>query len=342
MIAREAGISSVSRLHYKVPDYIESLKNKNKKIEKLMAQIRFIIVNQYTGGDNRDLYGFTQDLSYERLKKYDDSFLVSILIKEKKQFAVSEDEMKKLLESVTSKNILGFYFDDFDGDNIGEAFAFTGDRIEEFNGTPAEVWFVNRNGAERIGVQVQYNESFILPATIWTIGNVKMLCVDEMGGAGDDFSHVWIVKNGVPIQLRNIHGKLSYDGGNNFSISHSSLGASTIDGSGRTWQCYYLYFNGNVFKEYGGIKISEKQLETITGAIDIIDSVKSKGGRITDIFYRQNGIVNINYVDGDTNRNLTMKLNGNTVEHFNDLDGEGIYKAALSPKIATYPDRFPF
>ena len=78
------------------------------------------------------------------------------------------------------------------------------------------------------------------------------------------------------------------------------------------------------------------------GAIDIIDSVKSKGGRITDIFYRQNGIVNINYVDGDTNRNLTMKLNGNTVEHFNDLDGEGIYKAALSPKIATYPDRFPF
>jgi len=41
--------------------------------------------------------------------------------------------MKKLLESVTSKNILGFYFDDFDGDNIGEAFAFTGDRIEEFN-----------------------------------------------------------------------------------------------------------------------------------------------------------------------------------------------------------------
>ncbi|NLB50483.1 MAG: hypothetical protein GX809_02710 [Clostridiaceae bacterium] len=81
-------------------------------------------------------------------------------------------------------------------------------------------------------------------------------------------------------------------------------------------------------------------------------SVVSKGNWITDIFYRSNDVININFTNGRDNGNVTIKLTGNKFEfmtltgrsedkEWKNTDMGGVYKAALFPDIAIYPSRFP-
>lgn len=128
----------------------------------------------------------------------------------------------------------------------------------------------------------------------------------------------------------------------------------TADGSGHTWKKYYLYWDDG-FKEYGAIYISEEDLEKCEGAKDILSQIASKGGIVTNIMYRENGIININIeMIDDTylvNENVTLKLNGNSVSlvTVNDYGEDevqkssygGIYLEARYPDIASYPDSFP-
>ena len=109
------------------------------------------------------------------------------------------------------------------------------------------------------------------------------------------------------------------------------------------------------FKEYGAIYILEEDLEKCEGAKDILSQIASKGGIVTNIMYRENGIININIeMIDDTylvNENVTLKLNGNSVSlvTVNDYGEDevqkssygGIYLEARYPDIASYPDSFP-
>lgn len=75
LITREAGIASVSTIHAKFPEYIEPLKEKNRKIEDLMAKIKYIIASQ-----DKRMYGFTQDIAKDYIDKYNDGLLLELLI----------------------------------------------------------------------------------------------------------------------------------------------------------------------------------------------------------------------------------------------------------------------
>ena len=119
-----------------------------------------------------------------------------------------------------------------------------------------------------------------------------------------------------------------------------------------TWKPYYLYWDGN-FKEYGGIEISVDDLLTCSGAQQYIDMIQNQGFQIDDIYYRANGIININYSAEEDNSirfdNMTLIRSGNsvTVKQISQDSGDlfsysygGIYHPALAEDIATYPDSF--
>lgn len=93
VIAREAGIGSVSRSHEKVPEYIEQLREKNRKAEALMADIKSV----YASEDKRK-YGFTPEIAEEYLIKYNDFKLISFLEKQKmiEKNMIKEEEWKLL------------------------------------------------------------------------------------------------------------------------------------------------------------------------------------------------------------------------------------------------------
>ena len=85
------------------------------------------------------------------------------------------------------------------------------------------------------------------------------------------------------------------------------------DGTGHSYKTYYYHYDGTEFREYGGIEITREQLETLEGAQDILTQLETKDASISNILYRANGIININYKGSGSNHNLTLRVKDNTV-----------------------------
>ena len=53
--------------------------------------------------------------------------------------------------------------------------------------------------------------------------------------------------------------------------------------------------DGKAFHEYGGVEITEAQLRKCRGAAAVLDGIKRDGGELGEIFYRGNGVINVNH-----------------------------------------------
>lgn len=255
--------------------------------------------------------------------------------------------LEKLKALLTSGSTIEYSCtDDFNSDGNKEMFALVNavrQNETDLSGG-GQVWYVDNGTAKMLLECGYYPDS----TKVWEVGRQKLFHVEEGYGGSDTLSHVWSVKDGKPYELKSAGEMLQYAGNLQF---YTYPGAFDLlsDGTGHTWKPYYLYFDEatGTLKEYGGISISKKDLLKLKGTSDILDQLNKKGCKITDIFYRQNGIININYKDGDYNLNLTLTVeNGSaaiegqgSVENPN-LDIGGIYKAAAFEDIATYPEKF--
>ena len=264
---------------------------------------------------------------------------------------INEEALKSLLTAKTSQPILAFNFGDYDNDGVKEAFAFVGNKNddpdeESFIG---ELWFVNKDGARIILDETVYwniNETY-------RFGNYKFIVLSRYyTTAGIEL--IWGVKSGRPYEVDiSRHGERFEQIDNlNLTMTDITFDACT-DGTGRTNKLHYFYWDEALkkFKEYGGIKITEEQLLKCSGARDIIDSINDTGAKIGGIFYRANNIININYSDREFNSNATLILDNGAVE-LKDVNGgqgtnlqksnqEGVYREAMIPQVALYPNSFP-
>ena len=61
---------------------------------------------------------------------------------------------------------------------------------------------------------------------------------------------------------------------------------------------HYFYFDSKqcCFVEYGGIEITEAQFKKLKNADAVLKTVQNEGGKIKNILYRENGIINLNYI----------------------------------------------
>lgn len=271
-------------------------------------------------------------------------------------FAEPEDghSLSDVHLSLTGENVLAYYTDDFDGDGNDEAFALIGDKRSE--GTEllyeAEVWFIKGDHSSKITDSKFYGTD----GKIVRFNDREFLLLNEKYAAGET-AYLWGVENGEP-KLQNISGyggNLKRTGENDIVLTQSAYDLEESNGvmAGHTRKEYYFWFEreNNCFCEYGAINITEEQLAMCRNAEGYIEQINNIGYSITDILYRANGIININYSDGSVNRNMTLLLKNNTVylvPHCdygsNDLelsDQGGIYLDAMIPEIAVYPDAFP-
>jgi hypothetical protein len=134
-----------------------------------------------------------------------------------------------------------------------------------------------------------------------------------------------------------------------------------LDGMIHTWKDYWLYYDEKThgFKEYGGVLITLEQFESFKNADDIIASID--GYELRSIYYRANGIININYripyypSDNEQRHNAVLYDNyyitvryrnreiiGKDTEKIENWsgslnDGGGVYLSALNPDIVVYP-----
>ena len=276
-----------------------------------------------------------------------------------KDAAASEKLLREqLVKTIGSdSNIADFCVSDYDRDGTFEAFALVG-KPDEYDVFFGSLYFVTENSAETV-----ISES---PFYAYSEQN-HMLRFDECDFylVGEyyttaDLSYVFGVRNGNYYEhefSRKGTSLRQEEPGGDMTIILSEYDAaydkSTDMYMGHTWKPYYLYWDGG-FREYGGIEISVDDLLKCSGAQKYVDMITNNGFRIDSIYYRANGIININYSSGDSSLtqydNMTLIRNGSsvTVKQISSQGGDvpaaysygGIYNSALYSDIATYPGSF--
>jgi len=265
-------------------------------------------------------------------------------------------QLKSILEKYTSHRVLSSQ--SFNTDNSRNvAFALV---------EGGEVWYITASDAQKLKTGIAFPMDQPDKTFLWNVDGVKIFKCENNPGGSSSHSYAWYVKNGKPIELPYTGMRLSYLGNGLFTTVGDTFDAVFTDGlaAGHTYKIYYLYWAGDSLKEYGGVKIAQKQLLKMKGAQAVLDTITKSGHVIDDIYYRANNIISINYHSGDRKNgnfdNVTLVYKNNTVtpklvesnsgsaeaESFNeknlsDFSYGGIYQAALSPKIAVYPDQFP-
>jgi hypothetical protein len=268
----------------------------------------------------------------------------------------SAAQLKSILAKYTTKQMVSFQSFSI-GHNQNAAFALAG----------SDVWYITASGAQKLKANIEFPEDIQRDTPLlWTVGDVKIFKCENDGGGSSSTSYAWYVKNGQPVELPCTGMSLSYSGNGQFTTIGDTFDRGFTDGlgAGHTYKIYYLYWTADGLKEYGGLKIAQQQLLKVQGAQAIIDAITESGCTVDAIYYRANNLININYHSGDKQNgnfdNVTLVYKNNAVtpelvypgptssktENFNekklgDFSYGGIYQAALFPKIATYPDKFP-
>lgn len=273
----------------------------------------------------------------------------------------SQDELEDILAKKTSDAILNFCYDDFDGNGSYEAFAFVGKPdTDDSPAAQGDIWFVTENGAKKLpaGNNAVGND-YWQTGTVIDMDTRKYFAIDNYRTTSG-VSLVWYVKNGEAVESE-ISGKienLRLNKPGELIGQQSAYDAGSIEGTltGHTWKEYYFYENDDI-KEYGGKEISRAELLSFDGTTEIVNAIEKKGYKISDIIYRANDIININFsmTDGTdkTFQNTTLRITDNKAEiiigdsaagyeydypDFLASSYGGTFKLAAIPEIAVYPD----
>ena len=280
------------------------------------------------------------------------------------QNSTDEATLRALLQNQIDEedDILAFDYLDYDGDGTKEAFAFAGKATGDEDGGPpylGDLWFVNDAGAELVVERGEYNGYWEINKT-YTFGTREVVVLSKFFQTGSS-ALVWAVKNGKPYEESGIShrgGTFTRLDGNDFALQHDTYDAS-FDGTGHTYKWYWFYWDEQTdsFKEYGGREIEYEQFSKCKGAEAVLNAIDEADCAVREIYYRANGIININYVnyEFESNYNVTLQLKGDTVTLQSFADGaasfstdrlalsnqDGVYAAALTHDIATYPEELP-
>ena len=293
------------------------------------------------------VYGFTEQGNAE--KQPDAAAILKDRDVEEAVQEDSEEVLRGVLSQSTGEKTVTEVFADFDGNGTQEAFFLVGSENADEGTWEGEVWFVNSSGAFKMREKEYY---WVSPDCMLDFGDKKYFVLYQYFATGD-LSYVWGVENGSPQEAAISGGGGSLNQiarGRELTMIESAYDFCT-DGTGHTWKPYFFYWDGN-FYEYGGIEIFSEQLLTYKGAKEIIENIQDQGYSVTNLYYRANGVINVNLTDGEINRNVTLKIAGDSIEIINpytmeqasdwdESDQGGIYNKALVGEIAVYPDAFP-
>ena len=259
-----------------------------------------------------------------------------------------------MLSMQTELEVQRIFVDDYDGDRLQETFAFAGSETDE--GYVGELWFVDH--------EIQ-PELIIAEANFWGLGEIVQFGTHKFYVAPKYFTtgelvYVWGVEKGKAVEQNiSLQGEgLQAVDNQNLILFQSAYDAYDMgDGImvGHTWKKYYFYWDERQqsFYEYGALEVPVEKFIGLDGAADFLKNIEDSGAQVTGIFYRANGLININYVDSEeSNENATMRYRSGAVELITTEGAVGatvaqssyggIYEAAMCPKLATYPEKLPF
>lgn len=283
-----------------------------------------------------------------------------------KKLTMAQSAYREALEQAIGSDmcLVADYYNDFNDDEYCEMYALVTTQEEANNyesyfdcGITGEIWFVNQSGAQKVADEMTYwsvsgpfpvaDRKFIVCEEYYATGSCTYLW--GVNQAGDPYQPN-VSGKGHGLRIHNYEIELTCS---DYDFSYSAeLGIL----SGHTWKPYYFYWGGTNFKEYGGMVVAIEDVYSINGSKELLEQTYSElrnsfnDIQITEIYYRENGIININYQcrvnssDIDYNNyTATLRYEDGILkiipwEDFDCLCREGKYESAFIPSIATPPE----
>ncbi len=243
-------------------------------------------------------------------------------------------------------DIWSFTPNDYQKNDNKQAFALVG------NEQTSELWYTDGTTTECLLSKITVDG---LPTVVET--SSKPIYIIDIKDGEQNKSYAYIVTEGKPLSLVGSGEKLTHMGNDDFCTFVLCDDHKLSDGqqAGETRKKYYLYFDGTGFKEYGGIYITKDEFLRLNKSDAILNNISDCGYTVTNIIWRDNGIININCEkqteEVTVYENLTVKVIKNNcicipsgqaqdADYVGRSTYSGIYKIAAFPDIATYPESF--
>lgn len=170
--------------------------------------------------------------------------------------------------------------------------------------------------------------------------------VIKISTSNERYTYLYIIKNGeiTELEASGKFGSITADGNGGFTAVSHDYDSCINENRDHTWKPYWLYFEDGDFKEYVGEKISKADFMKYTGGKAALDKIENDGGTVTDILYRENGIVNINYTvtknDTEYNKFYIYDVSGGDCKEIKALfeNRENDYGVYLPSALKPYSD----
>lgn len=239
---------------------------------------------------------------------------IAVCMPQKDVEAASKLELEYKVEARATGYIKDVYYTDYDYDGNKEAFIVTEESSDQ-----QTLWFASDKEVKQLITDTMLYVSK-KQGICKVSDNQKLFVIEKSGGGSGSWSNCLYVKNSKAYAVKKSGEKLVHISGKDFKI-HPSEYDLFFDGeisTGHTWKAYYLKWTGSKFEQYIGKEISQAKLKTYKNGSNYLQKITEVGYSIGKIYYRKNGIININVYMKDgysvSYDNVTLKVNGNQVK----------------------------
>ena len=223
----------------------------------------------------------------------------------------TEQELLNDIKAFADKNIVEYECDDFNGDGSKEMFAIVGDGY-----AGSAMVFADHKGCGYVSDDLGLSGDNDDCLSVETVNGRAFLLFNTTMGNASRCGILSVFDDGYRVLTLNIsvsqgdgflaeNGRLTKFDDYTLCVTVDRYNSTTFGddrtGPGHTWIPYYFYWDENsaAFREYGGIDVTEESFANVKGSADILDFISGNGYEIREIFYRENGVVNLNvYKDG--------------------------------------------
>ncbi len=238
----------------------------------------------------------------------------------------TKEQLAESIRAAASGSVLRQYYADFDADGAMEMFALTGKEVAK--GTN-EIWFASQKETVCLmeaeeGLNVDQSEQGVYEVN----DRQKLFAVRCITMGRYATSKCYYVQAGQAQEV-SVGAQLEQISGESFAVYPPADDCMMENGrySGRTCKPYGIKWTGTGFEEYPVKKLTLDELSEYSGAKRVLEQIQECGYQISQIYYRSNGLIQINVQkplqeeNSFIYENVTLNVvNGevSVAEHFKD------------------------
>lgn len=342
-VTREAALASLENrtdiTKEKIQPLIDYQNNINMEIAKMMVGIK-----DANNMNEKYVFGFLPSDNEKYLSKYDDSKLIQ-WVEMFKNRALSESELLAITEMTANHAIEDYRYIDMDHDGAKELIG-----IYHNDRGLYQTWYCSSDG--RTCTLVYQTEEGMDESKIelLDVGSETHVVLNtyRMMGTGQNYSIIGLKNKKAICLISEKKGYVSMTNERDITLNveaYDGVYEPGINGMMlHTWKDTYLFFDGNQYKEYGAIEISENEFLAYQNSREIKEKIEGELSQSNTTFLefsyfrRKNGILHIQcnvhsdsgqiqygyytvrYVDKKLNKEIGEYNSGQMTTAFSDLE----------------------